>query len=175
MEIFTEYELIRSKRKTISVEVTKDLCVIVRSPLFEPQKQIDRFLAQHREWIEKAIIKQKKRREEALPEPTEAQMAELKTSAWQYLPKRTAYFADIMGVEPSSVKITSAKKRLGSCSGKNGICYSCLLMRYDEEIIDYVIIHELSHIKEHNHSKRFYDLVERYCPNYREIQKKIKG
>ena len=175
MENFKEYTLIRSKRKTISVEVTSDLEVIVRAPLFKSQRAIDDFLLCRGEWIEKSIEKQKQRKEKRLPEPTDEEIKDLKKRAKEYLPKRCGYFAEIMGLEPSNIKITSAKKRLGSCSYDNRICFSYRVMMYTPDIIDYVIIHELAHIKEHNHSKRFYSLVQHYCPEYRKIEKLIKG
>lgn len=87
------------------------------------------------------------------------------------------YLPDIakrMGVTPKAVKINSARTRWGSCSGKNSLNFSWRLIMADEETVEYVIIHELSHIKEHNHSDRFWDTVEKYCPNYREAERKLK-
>ena len=87
------------------------------------------------------------------------------------------YLPDIakrMDVSPKAVKINSARTRWGSCSGKNSLNFSWRLIMADEETVEYVIIHELSHIKEHNHSDRFWDTVEKYCPNYREAERKLK-
>lgn len=110
-----------------------------------------------------------------MPEPDDEEIKALKEKAKRLLPERVAYYAPIMGVEPKSVRINTAAKRLGSCSGDNRINFSCRVMMYDSDVIDYVVIHELAHIKEHNHSKRFYAIVESYCPDYRNIIKKIKG
>ena len=90
------------------------------------------------------------------------------------LPRRTAYFAKIMGVTPKSVKITSAKKRFGSCSGQNGICYSWRLMLYPSEAIDYVVVHELAHIRQKNHSPAFYREIEKILPDYKARAKLLK-
>lgn len=79
-----------------------------------------------------------------------------------------------MDLYPKSIKITSAKTRFGSCSGDNRLCFSYLLMLYPKEAVDYVIVHELAHIKEHNHSKRFYKLIEKYMPDYKEKIKLLK-
>ena len=95
----------------------------------------------------------------------------LKAKALPYLTERTEYFAKIMGVEPTGIKITSAEERFGSCSGKNSICYSWRLMLYPPEAVDYVVVHELAHIKHHNHSKDFYKFIEQFIPDYKERMK----
>ena len=79
-----------------------------------------------------------------------------------------------MHLYPSSVKVTSAKKRFGSCSAKNSLCFSLYLFDYPDKAIDYVVVHELAHIKEHNHSKRFWRVVENYLPDYKERDKVLK-
>ncbi len=167
-------KIIRSKRKSISVEITPELEVVVRAPQYMKQKDIDRFINDHRDWIEKHIELRAKRLANRPPEPDEYEIADLKRRAKELLPRKVAYFSSLMGVEPKSVKITSAKKRLGSCSADNGICFSYRVMMYPEDIIDYVVIHELAHIKEHNHSKRFYDIVRKYCPDHKDRERRIK-
>lgn len=89
------------------------------------------------------------------------------------LTKKTMRIGERMGVIPTSVKISSAKKRWGSCSGKNRINLSWMLLFADEKVINYVIIHELAHIIHHNHSKFFWDCVEKYCPDYKECKVKL--
>ena len=79
-----------------------------------------------------------------------------------------------MGLEPTGVKITSAKKRFGSCSAKNSICYSWRLMLYSKEAIDYVVVHELAHIAHKNHGPQFYALIEKYLPDYKEREKLLR-
>lgn len=79
-----------------------------------------------------------------------------------------------MGVSPTGIKITSAKKRFGSCSGKNSLCFSFMLMQYPEEAVDYVVVHELAHIRHHNHSRDFYRFIEKYMPDYKEREKLLK-
>ncbi len=94
--------------------------------------------------------------------------------AKSYLLPRVATFAAIMQCHPSCIKINAAKTRWGSCSGKNSINFSWKLMMADEKTIDYVIIHELAHIKEHNHSKRFWSIVEKEMPGYQLQQHSLK-
>ena len=84
-------------------------------------------------------------------------------------------YADIMGVEAKGVKITSAEKRWGSCSSKNTICFSYRCAFLSQKCKEYIVIHELSHISEFNHSKKFYDVVERYMPDYKSAEKELDG
>lgn len=167
-------KIIRSDRKTISVEISPELEVIVRAPKRMKQRDIDRFIDDHREWIEKHIELRKQRSKNRPPEPTLTEIECLKNKAKEILPKKVFFFSELMNVEPKGVKITSAKKRLGCCSSDNRICFSYRVMQYPDDIIDYVVIHELAHIKEHNHSGRFYDVVKRYCPDYKDRERRMK-
>ena len=125
-----------------------------------------RFVAAHEDWIEKHL--EKLRASPALPEPTPAETEALKAAAWAVLPERVAYWSTVMGVRPAGIKITTAKKRYGSCSSKHSLCFSCYLMRSPMEAVDLVVVHELCHIQEMNHGPRFYALLERYLPDLRE-------
>lgn len=166
-----EYRLIRSSRRTLALEVTAELEVLVRAPLRLSQREIDRFVQQHRDWITRKLALQQRRRENDLAlcvTPEEEQ--ELRCRAKEWLPQRVAHFAPLMGVSPTGIKITGAQKRLGSCSGKNSLCFSWRLMLYPPEAVDYVVVHELAHIRHHNHSRDFWDFVEQILPDYRTRQ-----
>ena len=115
-----------------------------------------------------------KKRSALHPEPTEAERDEYIAAAKAYLPERVAYYAAIMGVEPAGITVTGARKRFGSCSGKNRICFSWRVMEYPKELVDYVIVHELAHIKHHNHSREFYDFIATVMPDHKERSKKLK-
>ena len=168
----TEYEILRSNRRTISLEVRPDGRVLIRAPRAMPKKEIDAFAAKHADWLEGA----KKRVEErsAFHDMTDRRRDELTAAARDYLPKRTAHWAEIMGVSPAGVRITNAKTRFGSCSPKNRICYSFRLMAYPPEAVDYVIVHELAHILQKNHSPRFYAEVQKILPDWRERKKLLE-
>ncbi len=167
------YEIVRSRRRTVALEVTREGRVLVRAPLRMPQGEIKRFVAFHAAWLEKAQAKVAAR-QAAHPPLTEQETAALRQRAKELLPDRVAHYAAIMGVTPTSVKITSARTRFGSCSGKNGICFSLYLMQYPEEAIDYVVVHELAHIRHHNHSPAFYAEVAKVLPDYKERMKLLK-
>ncbi len=168
-----DFILKRSQRKTLALEIKKSGEIIVRAPMKLSEKKINSFVEEHSKWIEKNL-KKIKERVESHPEPDEKEIEALRQKAKEYLPKRTAYFAEIMGVQYTSLKITSAKTRYGSCSGRNGICYSLYLMQKPVEAIDYVIVHELAHTVHHNHSAQFYALIEKYMPDYRERNRLLK-
>lgn len=167
------YEIVRSRRRTVALEVTREGRVLVRAPLRMPQGEIKRFVASHAAWLEKAQAKVAVR-QAAHPPLTEQETAALRQRAKELLPDRVAHYAAIMGVTPTSVKITSARTRFGSCSGKNGICFSLYLMQYPEEAIDYVVVHELAHIRHHDHSPAFYAEVAKVLPDYKERMKLLK-
>ena len=167
------YRLIRSARKTLALEVSALGEVIVRAPNRTPINTIEAFVRSHGQWIEKALSRQAARlaRHPALsPEETE----ECRKKAKVILPPRVEQFATRMGVTPKSVRITSAKTRFGSCSAENSLCFSLYLMQYPDEVIDYVIVHELAHILHHDHSKRFWDTVAIYMPDYKRLRAILK-
>ena len=113
----------------------------------------------------------KEKAESILKEYTEEDIKRLRSAAKLILPERVKYYSEIMGVAPKSIKINSAKKRYGSCSGENNINFSLYLMDKDERFIDYVVVHELAHIRHHNHSKAFYSFIEEFLPDYKERKK----
>ena len=168
------YTLERQKRKTLSLQINDDLTLTVKAPLFVRKRQIDKFVENHTVWIEKKInqLRERQRMKVAL---TNEKTAELKDKAAIIIPERVNYYSNIMGLKPTGVKITSAQKRWGSCSGKNSLCFSYMLMLYPAEAIDYVVVHELAHIRYHNHSKEFYRLIEKYMPDYKSRIKLLRG
>ncbi|MBQ8683897.1 MAG: M48 family metallopeptidase [Clostridia bacterium] len=171
----TAYKLIRSDRKTLSLEVTPTLEVVVRAPRRCTQAQIDRFVASHEDWIAKKLAVQEQRKNAPIRRQyTPEQEEKLRRMAQLYLPTRIAYYSEIMGVTPTGFRVTGAQKRFGSCSGKNSLCFSWRLMLYPAEAVDYVVVHELAHIRHHDHSKAFWALVEKTMPDYRTRQKMLK-
>ena len=168
-----EYTLVRSSRRTLAVEITTLCTVVVRAPLYCPQQEIDNFVSGHEKWIYKHLEKQRLRAQ-ARPEPDAELAAQLLNQAKETLFQRTSYFASIMGLMPTSVRITGARTRFGSCSAKNCICFSWRLMQYPPKAIDYVVVHELAHIVHKNHSPAFYSLVASVLPDYKERRAMLK-
>lgn len=167
------YELIRSQRRTLALEITKDCRVVVRAPMRVSQKRIDEFVTGHADWIEAHMAIQLKRRE-AHPEPTPQEREAYIRRAKEELPGKVAKYSEIMGLYPTGLTITGAKGRFGSCSAKNRICFSWRLMGYPDAAIDYVVVHELAHIRHKDHSKAFYACVEQVLPDWRERRKLLR-
>lgn len=168
------YTVVRSRRKTLAIEITKDLRVLVRAPMRASGREIEQAVTHYADWIATHIEK-RRQYAQAHPEPTQAEEQALREAARAHLPGRVAHFSQIMGLVPTGVKITAARTRFGSCSGKNSLCFSCFLMKYPQAAIDYVVVHELAHIVHKNHGKDFYALVERTLPDYRERRKLLKS
>lgn len=162
-----EYELRRSRRRTVGLELTRDGRLIVRAPLLLPESAVRRFVAEHEDWIRRAEARQAQRRE-AHPEPTEEQRKALIQKAKAILPGKVAHYAALLGVTPAGITVTSARTRFGSCSGANRLSFSWRLMEYPEEAIDYVVVHELAHIRHHDHSPAFYAVIESVMPDHRQ-------
>ena len=168
-----DYRIVRSRRRTLALEVTREGEVLVRAPLRLPESTIRRFVASREDWIETHIEKVR-RYQESHPPLTEEEVEALRRRAKAELPGKVDYYAGVMGVRPTAVRITSARTRFGSCSAKNSLSFSLYLMQYPEEAIDYVVVHELAHIRHHDHSPAFYAEVARYLPDYRQRMKLLK-
>ena len=168
----TDYTVLRSRRRTMALEVTREGTALVRAPLRASEADITRFVEAHRAWLDAHIA----RRQAYLashPTPSPQQIELWRQQARAVLPGRVAYWAARMGIQPAGVTITAARTRFGSCSGKNSLCFSLYLMAYPPEAIEYVVVHELAHLHEANHSPRFHAIVERYLPEWRERKKML--
>jgi len=154
-----DYKTIFSKRKTLCIQITRDGETVVRAPLRCSKKQIEEFVLEHKKWIQDKteLVKQ---RLENKTEYTPSQIEEMRKKAKDIIPPRVRYLSEKFSLYPAGIKITSAKTRYGSCSGKNALCFSLYLMEHDSSFIDHVILHELAHIKHKNHSKDFYAFLD---------------
>ena len=168
-----EYQLIRSHRRTLSIEITREAKILVRAPMRMPLRDIEAFLTEKQRWIALHLERQR-RRLAAHPEPDEATWRRWRMEAENYFPPRVAYYAQLMGVSPTALRYSRAKTRFGSCSSKNSITFSLRLMDYPEAAREYVIVHELAHIPYKNHGKAFYRFVGSVLPDYRQRQALLK-
>ncbi len=168
-----EYTLIRSRRKTMAIEISREAKVVVRAPMRMPVRDIEAHLREKQDWIQTHLARQQLRLA-AHPEPDEAKWAELRQRALDYLPGRVDYFSRQMGVSPTALHLSRARTRFGSCSGKNSITFSLRLMDYPAAAIDYVVVHELAHIRYKNHGREFYRFVASVLPDYRERERLLR-
>lgn len=164
-----EYRIIRSRRKTISLQIQPNGEVLVRCPNRMRVQDIRRFVESKADWIQTHLPK-----EPLLPAFTEAELRTLADRAKAQIPPKVQHFAPLVGVNFGRITIRSQHTRWGSCSAKGNLNFNCLLMLTPPEILDYVVVHELCHRKELNHSPRFWAEVERVLPDYRVSRKWLK-
>ena len=162
-----EYTVIRSRRKTVAIQITPAGEVLVRCPKFMLPGEVRRFVQSKASRIEAHLSR--------LPAPqpklTEAELRALATQAKEDLPKRAARFAPLVGVRYGRITIRSQKSRWGSCSAKGNLNFNCLLMLAPEAVRDYVVVHELCHRKVMNHSSLFWAEVARVLPDAKTSRK----
>lgn len=161
-----QYELIRSNRKTIAIQVKYDGRVIVRAPMRMSQADITRFVDSKTEWIAKHLEAIHQRQSSPVTPFTAVELRQLADAALQDIPQRVAKYAPIVGVSYGRITIRAQKSRWGSCSVKGNLNFNCLLMLCPEDVRDYVVVHELCHQKELNHSPRFWAEVAKVLPGY---------
>lgn len=168
--------VIRSQRKTVSLAIT-DEGPVIRAPLHMPQREIDAFVRKNRDWLDAHMEKAQARQAAAAKEGylTQEDIEALAQKALAYIPKRVAYYAPLVGVSYGRITIRNQRTRWGSCSSKGNLNFNCLLMLTPPEVIDSVIVHELCHRKEMNHSARFYAEVLRVFPEYHKWNQWLKA
>ena len=192
-------DIIRERRKSLKAYVHEQK-IIIKAPLFVSDKVIQSFLQTHQEalmqWIERereamerlylfgrAYLVRKELDEGYLfdgeffwcgEDVQKHKEAFWKERAREYLPQKAKALAKSFGVRFLRVKISAAKRRWGSCSAKGSINLAFRLMQLPQDVIEYVIIHELCHLTHMNHSKDFWKLVQRRCPDFKEREKRLK-
>lgn len=169
------YKIIRSRRKTVGLEITSD-GVIVRAPINMSTAEIGRFVDQHTGWIEKNIkkIEERKKALSDIEPLTDDEIRELAKKASEIIPERVAFYAQKIGVSYGRITIRNQRSKWGSCSSKGNLNFNCLLMLTPPEVIDSVVVHELCHRKEMNHSVRFYAEIMRVFPEYKKWDSWLK-
>lgn len=162
-------EIKRSNRRTLSLEVTADSRVIVRAPFSVSGQEIERFVRDREEWLLQSLEKaaERRQRKASYRSLTQAELEELAQRAAESFPQKVRYYARQAGVTYGRITIRHQRTRWGSCSATGNLNFNCLLMLAPDKVQDYVVVHELCHRKEMNHSKRFWQEVERIMPDYR--------
>ena len=166
------YTIIRSDRKNISIHITPEGQIQVRCPRRMKQADIQRFVEEKSSWIHSKLATMQKRPPEPKFTPEEVQI--LAQRARNALPPRVAHYARLMGVTYGRITVRSQRSRWGSCSAKGNLSFNCLLMLVPEQVADYVVVHELCHRKEMNHSARFWGTVASVMPDYRVSRQWLK-
>ena len=170
-----KYKLIRSRRKTLGLEVRNGE-VTVRAPLFAARSSIDAFVASHSDWIEERLRREQERQQSlaGIQRLTEQELEALRMQAKTIFPQRVSCYAPLVGAVPGRITVRSQRTKWGSCSAKGNLNFNCLLMLAPPEVIDSVVVHELCHRKEMNHSPKFYAEVLRVYPDYQKWHNWLK-
>ena len=162
--------LVRSSRKTLAVQIRADGTVIARAPLRMPKDRILYFLSEKASWIRMQQGRMQERenmRQQARIHLDAAQEKELREMAKSVLAQRTAYFARQVGVTYGRITVRDQKTRWGSCSQTGNLNFNFRLILAPPEVLDYVVVHELCHRRQMNHSAQFWQEVAQVLPDYR--------
>lgn len=161
-----KYEIIRKNIKNVYINI-KNGAVIITAPKYVAQEEIEKLLMKKVNWIYKKLETQKIKNEK--PD------LYTKEEFIQIVEKTAKELIYETGIKPNKIRIKEIKYAWGSCSSNKNITINLKLMAYSKEAIRYVILHELCHIKHMNHSKKFWELVEGYMPNYKEVKKEFRN
>lgn len=157
----------KSKRKSVSIEIKPDLTVIVRAPLFLSDNTIKKLVAQKNDWIDKKIKQIENKNSVLLPTFSEKEIKLLREKTRVLITPKAEYYAKILGVSFNKLSVKKQRSVWGSCSAKQNINFNLLLCLCPDNVVDYIVVHELCHLKELNHSKKFWYEVEKILPDYK--------
>ncbi len=170
--------IIRSARKSVSLEVKPDLTVNLRIPQRFLLRDARTFLEKHSQWLEDkyAMMAQRRQRrpETALPSRVELTKAE-RERIHAIFEAKAAYFAEKMKVTYGRISVRQQKTRWGSCSSLGNLNFNLKLLAVPEPLLDYVVVHELAHCIQMNHSAKFWLEVEKILPDYKERRRQLKN
>ncbi len=173
-----EIEVIRSNRKSIGLQIKEPGKLIVRAPYRATNTVIREVIESHVVWIENAMERveaEAKQNQESAARPfTEDELWVMRERAKEIFPKKVKHYAELIGVTYGRITIRKQKTVWGSCAANGNLNFNCLLVMLPDEVIDYVVVHELCHRLEMNHSKAFWAEVEKVLPDYKERRKVLR-
>ncbi len=174
--IITNAEIIRSRRKTVSLQIAEDGHLIVRAPLRCSSKDIIAFIGKSEKWIQTHTDKvlQHNRELEQLEPFSEQDIHDMAQKALEVIPDRVKFYAEKLGVTYGRIAIRNQRTKWGSCTSKGNLNFNCLLMATPPEVLDSVVVHELCHRLHMNHSKEFYATIYSVFPDYDRWNKWLK-
>ncbi len=171
-----EYIIKKSRRRTISVQISSDCRLIIKAPLFATTSEVESFLKEKRDWIKKQLERTRAQSQLAssLGILSEKEIRKLKRDAKKIIPQRVEHYAKLSGITYNRIFIRLQKSRWGSCSAEGNLNFNALLALMPLEVLDSVVVHELCHRRHMNHSNAFYDEVLKIFPDYKKWDKWLK-
>jgi len=171
-----ETRVIRTRRKTMSLEISDDLKILVRAPKHINEEQVTEFIAKNELWLKKRLTKKilEKKKLKSFKKMLKKDLLACKSSSQEMIDKLLEPLAGEMGVRYKKFRLSNAKKRWGSCNARSSINLSWKLVFAPVNVVRYVLVHELCHIKHLNHSKAFWQEVEKHKPDYKNCQKWLR-
>ena len=163
-----------SKRKSIGIRISDEGTVKVRAPYFTSRTWIEKLLWEKRDWIETTLLKIEAKKEHHIPEFSQAEIKEYRKEARKLLLQKAEYFGRLMEVSHGRITIKDQRTCWGSCSARGNLNFNWRLILMPEEILDYVVVHELAHLKQLNHSPKFWSIVGEILPDYKVRRKWLK-
>lgn len=171
-----EYKLRRSKRaKRMRIAVYCDTSVVVTLPLCADENIVEKFIIEKASWLMDKILHFKNSGHLLLAKTSKRDYSINKESALKLAEERTKLFNKIYKFKFSKIKIKNQKTRWGSCSRRGNLNYNYKLLFLPKHIADYIIVHELCHLQEFNHSRKFWNLVAKAMPDYLDIKRELKN
>ena len=170
-----EYTVIRSKIKNLYIQI-KENAVTVKAPIKMKDDKIEKFINQKSKWIYSSLEKLKEKNIEKeknkidYTKISNEDIVKLNSNIRKYIEK----YSEKIGYQPNKVTIKDMKSAWGSCTSNKNISINIKLAMLDEKLLEYVVIHELCHLKYMNHSKNFWDLVEQNMSDYLVYRKILK-
>ena len=165
------YRVLRSNRRTIAVQILDDGSIVVRCPRYMEDARIKAFVESKRKWIEKHLASCER---EALPAFSASDIDQMTGLAKTVIPPRVESLACQMGLRYQKITIRHQHSRWGSCSSKGNLSFNCLLTQVPDSVLEYVVVHELCHLKQMNHSRAFWTEVGRILPEYKQAKQWLK-
>lgn len=167
---------VRSDRRVrrVRISVAHDGKVVVTKPRFASFARIEGFIEEKFDWIQDVVARFEKKPKKLLARYSAKDFQENKQRAFELVKERTAHLNQFYGYEIKNISIKNQKTRWGSCSGKKNLSFNYKILFLPLELQDYLIVHELCHLKEMNHSKDFWNLVAEQIPDHKSFRKKMK-
>lgn len=162
-----QYTLIRSLRRTVSLQLKTSGEIVVRAPHLYPKYLIDKFVKSKSKWLEKRLNEQAKTRVEPTKFCTEEELKEL-------VKQLVTHYSAVMSLTPRALRFTNVRTYWGSCGPTGVISFNLKIVETSPQVVEYVVVHELAHLRWRGHGVRFWELVKKHYPHVDKIRKELR-